>query len=59
MANYRWCVIEQYSANCALHTHTQMVLSQQDEQLDMVGASVTTLKKMGETIGDELDDQQE
>lgn len=36
----------------------QVVLQQQDEQLDRVGASVSTLKRMGETIGDELDDQQ-
>ena len=49
------------------HTHTytartlspqQLILQHQDEQLDRVGASVSTLKKMGETIGDELDDQQ-
>jgi hypothetical protein len=36
----------------------QMQISRQDEQLDRVGASVHTLKKMGEAIGDELDDQQ-
>lgn len=35
-----------------------MLISRQDEQLDKVGASVSTLKRMGETIGDELDDQQ-
>ncbi len=37
---------------------SQMVMAHQDEQLDKVGASVVTLKRMGETIGDELDDQQ-
>ena len=36
----------------------QVVLARQDDQLDQVGASVSTLKRMGETIGDELDDQQ-
>ena len=36
----------------------QMVMARQDEQLDRVGTSVITLKRMGETIGDELDDQQ-
>ena len=36
----------------------QMQIARQDEQLDRVGASVHTLKKMGETIGDELDEQQ-
>lgn len=36
----------------------QMVITRQDEQLVKVGTSVTTLKKMGEAIGDELDDQQ-
>lgn len=52
-----------------MHTHSytthtffpspqQLILQHQDEQLDRVGASVSTLKKMGETIGDELDDQQ-
>ena len=40
------------------HTHTQVILQHQDEQLDRVGASVSTLKRMGETIGEELDDQQ-
>ena len=35
----------------------QMYLQQQDRQLDQVGASVSTLKRMGETIGDELEDQ--
>lgn len=36
----------------------QMQIARQDEQLDRVGASVHTLKKMGEAIGDELDEQQ-
>ena len=36
----------------------QVVIAKQDEQLDQVGASVSTLKRIGETIGDELDDQQ-
>ena len=36
----------------------QQMISRQDEQLVKVGASVTTLKRMGEAIGDELDDQQ-
>lgn len=36
----------------------QIMLERQDEQLMRVGASVSTLKRMGETIGDELDDQQ-
>ena len=36
----------------------QVMLDRQDEQLVSVGASVSTLKRMGETIGDELDDQQ-
>lgn len=36
----------------------QMVMARQDEQLDRVGTSVITLKRMGETIGDELDEQQ-
>lgn len=36
----------------------QAMISRQDEQLDQVGASVSTLKRIGETIGDELDDQQ-
>ena len=41
------------------HKHQQqMLISRQDDQLDKVGASVSTLKRMGETIGDELDDQQ-
>ena len=39
-------------------SNTQLILQQQDDQLDRVGASVSTLKRMGETIGDELDDQQ-
>lgn len=37
---------------------SQVIISRQDKQLDQVGASVHTLKKIGETIGDELDDQQ-
>lgn len=36
----------------------QVIISRQDKQLEQVGASVHTLKKIGETIGDELDDQQ-
>ncbi len=36
----------------------QMVMEKQDEQMVRVGASVSTLKRMGEAIGDELDDQQ-
>ena len=36
----------------------QVIIARQDEQLDQVGASVSTLKRIGETIGDELDDQQ-
>lgn len=36
----------------------QQMIARQDEQLVKVGASVTTLKRMGEAIGDELDDQQ-
>lgn len=36
----------------------QVMITRQDEQLVKVGASVTTLKRMGEAIGDELDDQQ-
>ncbi len=36
----------------------QMVIARQDDRLDQVGASVSTLKRIGETIGDELDDQQ-
>jgi len=36
----------------------QAVLEKQDEQLAQVGASVSTLKRMGQAIGDELDDQQ-
>jgi hypothetical protein len=36
----------------------QTIIHRQDQQLDKVGASVHTLKKIGETIGDELDDQQ-
>lgn len=35
----------------------QAVLVKQDEQLVQVGASVSTLKRMGQAIGDELDDQ--
>lgn len=36
----------------------QVIIAKQDEQLDQVGASVSTLKRIGETIGEELDDQQ-
>lgn len=36
----------------------QVMIEKQDEQLVKVGASVSTLKRMGEAIGDELDDQQ-
>lgn len=36
----------------------QVLIERQDEQLVKVGASVSTLKRMGEAIGDELDDQQ-
>ena len=36
----------------------QVMLTKQDEQLVRVGASVHTLKRMGEAIGEELDDQQ-
>lgn len=36
----------------------QVMLDRQDEQLVRVGASVSTLKRMGQAIGDELDDQQ-
>lgn len=35
----------------------QMMIERQDDQLVKVGASVGTLKRMGEAIGDELDDQ--
>lgn len=36
----------------------QLIVARQDEQMVKVGASVSTLKRMGEAIGDELDDQQ-
>lgn len=36
----------------------QVMIARQDDQLVKVGASVSTLKRMGEAIGDELDDQQ-
>lgn len=36
----------------------QLTIERQDDQLVKVGASVSTLKRMGEAIGDELDDQQ-
>lgn len=36
----------------------QAILARQDDQLAQVGASVSTLKRMGQAIGDELDDQQ-
>ena len=36
----------------------QVIMARQDDQLDQVGATVSTLKRIGETIGDELDDQQ-
>ncbi len=36
----------------------QAMLNNQDEQLAKVGTSVATLKRMGQAIGDELDDQQ-
>lgn len=36
----------------------QAMLNKQDEQLARVGTSVSTLKRMGQAIGDELDDQQ-
>ena len=35
----------------------QAMVERQDDQLVKVGASVSTLKRMGEAIGDELDDQ--
>lgn len=37
---------------------SQVIINRQEDQLNKVGASVHTLKKMGEAIGDELDDQQ-
>ena len=36
----------------------QLLIQRQDDQLVKVGASVSTLKRMGEAIGDELDHQQ-
>jgi len=33
------------------------MMAQQDEQLEDVGQSVQTLKRMGVAIGDELDEQ--
>jgi chromosome segregation ATPase len=36
----------------------QAIISKQDNQLNQVGASIHTLKQIGETIGDELDSQQ-
>ncbi|XP_070531647.1 syntaxin-6-like [Ptychodera flava] len=35
----------------------QLIMSHQDEQLEKVGDSVTVLKSMGQTIGNELDEQ--
>ncbi len=36
----------------------QVIVAEQDKQLTEVGVSVSTLKKIGETIGGELDDHQ-
>jgi syntaxin 8 len=40
-----------------IHEYHQQILSQQDEQLDRLGASIARQRELSMQIGDELDDQ--